>query len=180
MRLELTGRNVDITPALRALVDKKLARLTRRLHDAIVSAQVVLTRQKYRHLTDMSVHIRGEYVLAGKTVGATWEESIGKAVEKVEQQAETVKGKWSARKRRAAPAPPEPPDTSAVPAEEIVRPRILRASNYHIRPLSVEQAAAAVIDGTDGFLVFRNARTGAINVLYRRKNGDLGLIEPER
>ena len=56
----------------------------------------------------------------------------------------------------------------------------MRASRYHVKPLSVDDAAMEVETGADGFLVFRNADTGAINVLYRRKNGDLGLIEPER
>jgi len=181
MRLELTGRNVEITPALRTLVDRKLAKLTRVLNDAIVSAQVVLTQQKYRHVTDMSLHMRGDHVLAGKTAGGTWTESVGRATEKIAQQATRVKGKWVERKRRATPArvlpapAPEPPA-----AEELPLPRVVRATRYHVKPLSVEDAAMTVEAGADGFLVFRNADTGAINVLYRRKNGDLGLIEPER
>ena len=56
----------------------------------------------------------------------------------------------------------------------------MRASRYHVKPLALDAAATQVEAGGDGFLVFRNADTGAINVLYRRKNGDLGLIEPER
>jgi putative sigma-54 modulation protein len=67
MRLELTGRHVEITPSIRSLVDRKLAKLTRVLNDSVVSAQVVLTREKYRHVTEMSVHMRGDHVLAGKT-----------------------------------------------------------------------------------------------------------------
>ena len=180
MRLELTGRNVEITPALRALVDRKLAKLTRVMNDAIISAQVVLTQQKYRHVTDMSLHLRGDHVLAGKTTGETWTDSIGRATEKVAQQATRVKGKWVERKRRATPGRALPALAADTTAEEAVRPRIVRASRYHVKPLAVHDAAAEVEAGTDGFLVFRNAETGAINVLYRRKNGDLGLIEPER
>lgn len=180
MRLELTGRHVEISPALRTLVNQKLSKLTRVLNDSIVSAQVVLTRQKYRHVTEMSVHMRGDHVLAGKTAGASWPDSVGRAVEKIEQQASKVKGKWNGRKRRAVSARVLPVPAPAEPVEEIVRPRIVRASRYHVRPLSVNDAAVAVESGQDGFLVFRNAGTGAINVLYRRKDGDLGLIEPER
>lgn len=179
MRLELTGRHVDITPSIRTLVDRKLARLTRVLNDSIVSAQVVLTREKYRHVTEMSVHMRGDHVLAGKTAGVTWTDSVGRAADKIEQQAQKVKGKWAERKRRAAPArrlPPPPPPPSA----DEVLPRVVRASRYHVRPMTVDDAARSVEGAGDGFLVFRNARTGAINVLYRRKDGDLGLIEPER
>jgi putative sigma-54 modulation protein len=180
MRLELTGRNVEITPALRSLVDRKLARLTRVLNDSVVSAQVVLTQEKYRHVTDMSLHMRGDHVLAGKTAGGTWTESLGRATDKIAQQATRVKGKWVERKRRATSARTLPAPSAIPPADETVRPRIVRASRYHVKPLSVDDAAMEVETGADGFLVFRNADTGAINVLYRRKNGDLGLIEPER
>lgn len=180
MRLELTGRHVDITPALRTLVDRKLAKLSRLLNDAIVSTQVVLTREKYRHVTEMSLHMRGDRVLAGKAAGTTWTDSLGRATEKIEQQAQKVKGKWVERKRRATPARDLPPPSMAEPAADVVSPRIVRASRYHVRPMTVDDAARAVETGDDGFLVFRNEVSGAINVLYRRKNGDLGLIEPER
>jgi len=179
MRLELSGRHVDITPAIRALVDRKLARLTRLFNDAVVSVQIVLTREKYRHLTDLTVHMRGDHVLAGKTAAESWSDSLGRAVEKVEQQAAKVKGKWSSRKRRKTPLRGEAV-LPAAPPEDGERPRVVRASRYHVKPLSIEAAAMVVETGTDGFLVFRNAGTGAINVLYRRKSGDLGLIEPER
>jgi putative sigma-54 modulation protein len=179
MRLELTGRHVEITPSIRSLVDRKLARLTRVLNDSVVSAQVVLTREKYRHVTEMSVHMRGDHVLAGKTAGTTWTDSVGRAIEKIEQQAQKVKGKWAARKRRAAPAGVLPPSPETASANDVL-PRVVRASRYHVRPMSVNDAARAVEGGRDGFLVFRNSGTGAINVLYRRKDGDFGLIEPER
>jgi len=180
MRLELTGRHVEITPAIRTLVDRKLSRLTRLLNDALVSTQIVLTREKYRHLTEISVHLRGDHVLAGKISGDTWADSVGRAVDKVEQQAAKVKGKWVDRKRQRTSAGRLPVDTPAASADEVVRPRVVRAARYHVKPMSVEEAALEVDGGADGFLVFRNAGTGAVNVLYRRKNGDLGLIEPER
>jgi putative sigma-54 modulation protein len=180
MRLELTGRNVEITPALRALVDRKLAKLTRVMNDAIVSAQVVLTREKYRHVTDMSLHMRGDHVLAGKTTGETWTDSIGRAADKVAQQATRVKGKWAERKRRATSARAMPPPPADTQPDDAAPRRIVRALRYHVKPLAIDDAAMEVEAGGDGFLVFRNADTGAINVLYRRKNGDLGLIEPER
>ena len=180
MRLELTGRNVEITPALRSLVDRKLAKLTRVLNDSVVSAQVVLTQEKYRHVTDMSLHMRGDHVLAGKTAGGTWTESLGRATDKITQQATRVKGKWVERKRRATSAA-----CAAAPRGRHAR-RGARTAPHRARLALPRQAAVGRRrgdgggDGGDGFLVFRNADTGAINVLYRRKNGDLGLIEPER
>lgn len=180
MRLVLTGRHLDISPGLRALVNKKLARLERTLGDAIVSAQVVCVRHKDRLEADVSLHMRGDHVLAGKTAGDTWVASVGRAVEKIEQQASRVKGKWAERKRRATSARTLPPLPPAPPDDGAGRPRVVRALRYHVKPLTVDDAALEVEGGQDGFLVFRNAGTGAINVLYRRKNGDLALIEPER
>ena len=102
MRLLLTGRQVDITPHLRQLVETRLAKLERRFGPALVSAQVVLSREKNRVIAELVVHARQDRTLAG--VGATeaWGTALTAAVKKVLQQAETVKGKWNERKRSAA------------------------------------------------------------------------------
>jgi len=65
MRLMLTGRNVEISPALREMVERRLAKLERLLADSAVSAQVVLTRERHRHVTDVTLHARGDHVLSG-------------------------------------------------------------------------------------------------------------------
>jgi putative sigma-54 modulation protein len=100
MRLELTGRHVDITPALRRLVDRKLARLERLLKDRALSAQAVLTKERYRHRADITLHARGEKIFHGIGTKATWATSLTEAAGKIAHQAEKVKGKWQARKRR--------------------------------------------------------------------------------
>src|SRR5215472_15034395 len=101
MRLELTGRHVEITPTLRRLVDTKLAKLERMLNDSAVSAQAVLTREKYRHRAEITLHARGEKFLHGVGNANAWEASLSQAIEKITQQAQKVKGKWQERKRRA-------------------------------------------------------------------------------
>ena len=100
MRLELTGRHVDITPTLRRLVTRKLGKLERMLNDNAVSAQAVLTREKNRLCTEITLHARGEKFLHGVGDARTWSGSLTGAVDKIAQQAHTVKGKWQARKRR--------------------------------------------------------------------------------
>jgi ribosomal subunit interface protein len=102
MRLALTGRHVDITPVLRKLVDGRLGKLDRMLGDSIVSAQVVLARERYRYVVEMSVHARGDHVLHGVASTAAWDTALTAALEKVMQQAQKVKGKWQERKRRGA------------------------------------------------------------------------------
>ena len=69
MRLDLTGRHITITPALRKLVDRKLAKLRRLLNDSMVSAQVVLTKEKYRQHVEITVHARGEKRSEERRVG---------------------------------------------------------------------------------------------------------------
>jgi ribosomal subunit interface protein len=109
MRLLLTGRQVEITPHLRRLVEGRLAKLERRFGEALLSAQVVLSREKNRVVAEVVVHARQDHTLAG--VGATqaWGTALTGAVHKVLQQAETVKGKWQQRKRSAASVRTMPP-----------------------------------------------------------------------
>ena len=100
MRLLLTGRAVEITPALRQLVARKLAKLDRMLPDSIGSAQVVLTQPKRRCHVEITVHARGDHVLHGIGDAPRWQPSLGQAMEKAVQQAQKLKGKWKTRKRR--------------------------------------------------------------------------------
>ena len=113
MRLLLTGRQVEITPTLRRLVEARLAKLERRFGDALVSAQVVLSSEKNRVRGRLTVHARQDHMLARSRHDAdTWSTSLTAAVQKVLQQAETVKGKWQERKRAAASVRTLPPAVS--------------------------------------------------------------------
>jgi putative sigma-54 modulation protein len=102
MRLVLTGRQVDITPALRRLVEARLAKLERRFGEALVSAQCVLSKEKNRQVVEMTVHARQDHILHGIGATAAWGTSLTAALQKVLQQAGKVKGKWQERKRSAA------------------------------------------------------------------------------
>jgi putative sigma-54 modulation protein len=178
MRLVLTGRHVEITPHLRKLVDRKLAKLERMFGDAIVSAQVILTREKYRRVAELVVHTRGDHMLHGAADHTSWEQSLAGSVEKIVQQGKRVKGKWQERKRHATPVKTVV-GAAVTDVSERAGPRIVRTSRYAAKPMTVEEAAREVDAARDGLLVFRNASTDSINVLYRRRNGDFGLIEPE-
>ena len=112
MRLLLTGRQVVITPALRRLVEARLAKLERRFGDALVSTQVVLAREKNRLVAEVIVHARQDHMLTGLGATDSWSTALTAAVKKVQQQAETVKGKWQERKRSAASVRTMPPAIS--------------------------------------------------------------------
>ncbi|MCX6544455.1 MAG: ribosome-associated translation inhibitor RaiA [Acidobacteria bacterium] len=175
MRLALTGRGVDITPALRKLVERKLARLERVLSDKGVSGQVELRLEKFRRVSELRVHVRGGHMFQAIAAATTWEISLADATDKIVQQVQTLKGKWQERKREGRPA--RRSAEAAIPAAQVRR--IVRARRYPVRALTLEAAAQQVGPSTDAFVVFRNPGTDAISVLYRRKDGDLGLIEPQ-
>lgn len=166
---------MELTAPLRQLITKRLARLERVLNDAAVSAIVIVTKEKYRHATEIAVHTRGDHVLRGNGQANAWPLSIHDAVEKIEQQAVKLKGKWDERKRQSAGF-----RVVRTPAGEPASARrIIRATRYAVKPMSAEDAALRVGDGPDTFIVFRNSETDAVSILYRRKDGHLGLIEPE-
>jgi len=183
MRLLLTGRNVDITPPLRQQVTRQLAKLERVLQDSAVSAQVVLSRERHRHLTDIALHARGDNVLAGLGAATNWPLSIKDAIDKIELQAKRVKGKWTTRKRRAlgprqvgaalaeaAPAAVEqpPPDV----------PKVVR-TRYSVRAMSLDEAAERFAAGDEPFVLFRDRVAGKLMMVFRRKDGQLGFLEPQ-
>jgi putative sigma-54 modulation protein len=175
MRLDITGRHMEISAPLRQLITKRFARLERLLNDAAVSATITLSKEKYRLRTEIAVHTRGDHVLRGNGEGNAWPISIRQATEKVEQQAQTLKGKWDGRKRKgAAPRIVRPAPSEAPPG-----PRIIRATRYAVKPMSIEDAALRLDGADDTFVVFRNAETDAVSILYRRKDSNLGLIEPD-
>lgn len=193
MRLELTGRHVTITPAVRNAVERRLARMARMLNDSIVSVQVVITLEKSRTHVDMTLHARGDHFLHGTATGRDLPAALGLATEKLEHQAQKLKSKWTEGKRRgvsaaktgsAAPRPARARRAFGVAAAAggdaaPGQVRVVRARRYAVKPMSVDDAALEMGAGGDGFLVFRNASTDTINVLFRRPDGNLGLIEPD-
>lgn len=178
MRIDITGRNTPVTPALRQLITKRLGALEKFLNDAALSAQVVVTREKYRFRVEISLHTRGDHTLSGTAEDTTWALAVRKAGLKIEQQAKKLKGKWNDRKRQSARvvrARKLAPDTPAEPDGR----RIVRATRYPIKPMSIEDAAMQIDDTDNTFLVFRNADDDdGVAIIYRRKDGNLGLIQP--
>jgi putative sigma-54 modulation protein len=188
MELELTGRHLDITPTLRRLVGTKIGKLERVLNDSAVSAHVVLAREKHRHLSEINLHARGDKFLHAIGDADNWEASLSNAVDKLSQQVQKVKTRrqpWKGRKAAAAKAgslePAEPleftPPGSKSARSKPRMPRTMRASRQAIKPMSVADAARAIDGNRDGIVVFLDTDTAAINVLYRRHDGELTLIE---
>lgn len=176
MRLALSSRHVDLTPPLKRMVDRKLARLDRLIGTKVVSGQVELSLEKFRHVADIHVHARGGKVLHGRAAATSWEEAVSGGVDKIAAQAKRMTGKWLQRKRAARPTKRVP---AAVEPAPLPMAKVVKAKRYAVRPMSIAEAAQSVGPAADAFVVFRNPETDAVQVLFRRKDGDLGLIDPD-
>jgi putative sigma-54 modulation protein len=199
MRLSLTGRQIDVSPAIRQLVTRRLERLERVFNDTLVSAQVVLSKERHVHQAELIVHARGDHTLSAVGGGPTWAVAVGEAADKVSHQAATLKGKWKTRKRRngdrrevragagalgaangveAAP----PPGAAARPGRDVVRvTRVagVRKTRYAVKPMDLDDAVTRFRAAGEPFLLFWSVETERLALLFERPDGRLGLIDPE-
>src|SRR5437867_5816967 len=179
MKLVLTGRHVDVTPALKTFTREKLKKLSN-LIDDLGEVHVILTVEKHRHTAEVVAHGR-HLSLSARGVTADMYSSIGECIERLERQAKKHRAKFATKRRRAAPRPGSatPKSTPEGGVDRDGRQRIVRTETFSKKPMSVEEAALQVKGSDFEFFVFRNERSREVNVLYRRKDGSLGLIEPE-
>jgi putative sigma-54 modulation protein len=182
MRVHITGRQVEVTPALRKFAEDKLKKVEKLLGGAL-EAHVVLAVEKHRHLAEIQVKSRTA-LLAGARETEDLYASIGDVVEKLERQALKHKEKLTTRKKRDArrgAAEPEvvPPETRSRSRAAARVPRIMRSERYRLKPLSAEDAAMEMEATQSELVVYRDANTYRVNVVYRRKDGNFGLVDPE-
>ena len=178
MTIEFTGRKIEITPALKTFAEEKLQKLSRVL-DGIIEAHVILTVEKHRHTAEIIVHSRHSTLSGSETTDDLYA-SIGQVLAKLEKQAKKLKDKYSWGKKRVKGVVTirNARDVEDVlPAENL--PRVIRSRRYAIKPMTVDEAVMQVQGSKDSFLVFRDAGSQRVNVLYRRHDGNFGLIEPE-
>jgi putative sigma-54 modulation protein len=189
MKLDITGRHIEITPAIRDFTRDKLAKLEKWIDD-LMEAHVVLCVEKHRHQAEVVIKGRHHTYTGADETGDMYV-SIGNVVDKIEKQARKLKEKAVTRRKQARSTkeavqmmPAGAPSTNGNrPAAQdeppAPPPRVIRSNDYRMKPMSLEDAVLAFRDSEREFLVFRDARSQRISVMYRRKDGNLGLIEPE-
>lgn len=179
MAIEFTGRQTEVSPEIRAFAEKKLKKLTKVL-PGITNVHVILASDKHREIAEVSVHSRNLDLTAAEETSDI-RMSLGTVIDKLTRQAQRHMGKLRERKRRAPSRATAlwsgVMSPTAVAAEGI--PRVIRSRRFVVKPMTVDEAVLEVGASDDGFLVFRDAATERVNVLYKRKDGNLGLIEPE-
>ena len=172
MQILLTGRNLGITQALRRYAEEKVGRLQKYL-EHITSAHIVLSVEKYRQIAEVTLRVR-DFTIRGEESTADMYSSIDLVVEKLERQLHTYKGKILNHASRSGKMFG---GKASGPEEEA--PRVVKTKRFAIKPATIDEAILQMDLLGHSFFVFRNAQTGEVNVLYRRQDGNYGLIEPE-
>ncbi len=194
--ITVTGRHVDITDAMREYAEKKVEGLHLD-YPKIIEAKVILDVQPHhnRHIAEIILfcanHITIEAHSETHDMYASIDETIGKIARRMRKYKTRLLRKHRPRKNDAihhlseavfpgAFLDGEVPESETEEAsEEDVEPVIVHKENYRIRPLYQDEAMVEMELSEKPFVVFRNAKTDKLSVLYRRKDGDYGMIEPE-
>ena len=178
MQLSVTFRHMEASEPLRTYVQERTGKLTKYI-DKPMESQVTLSVEKFRQIADVVINANGIRI-AGQEEHEDMYAAIDLVMEKIERQVKKYKGKIRKHKpvqgrdlkwRREIYQPES--------FEDDREPVVVRTENYFIKPMSVDEAAMQMDLSQQEFLVFNNASTQSINVLYRRKDGNYGLIVPQ-
>ena len=177
MEFEFTGRHVDITPAVEQLARKELQKLDRVLDSAPMRAHVTVSAEKHRKRTEIVVYWR-DTVFTAVGENSDVSQSVTTAAARVAKQALRLKEKFQTKKRSRSSVKDVAPVPGGVIEAAPPAPRIILARRYRVKPMTPEEAAMILTDSDDLFIVFRDAESNRIGVLYNRTDGNFGLIEP--
>lgn len=178
MELTVTGKNMDVSDRVREYVEKKTGKLDRYL-SSIDSASIELTRESVkssedRHIAQLTVRVPGTILRAEERATDVFT-AVDAVLDKMYRQIMRYKTR---RRGRGRPQQEELAPPIEADEEEISR-RIVRTKRFVVVPMSEEEATEQMELLGHDFFLFLNADTGELNVVYRRRDGNYGLIEPE-
>ncbi len=172
MNIIVNGRHLEITPALKSYAEDKIGRFDKYLSN-ITEAVVTLSVEKYRHKAEVMLKLNGVMIQAEEVTGEVYS-AIDEVVEKLEKQ--VVKHKEKLLSYRKGEKKEVPAEAEEHPEEA----RIIKRKKFDMKPMSPEEAATHMELMNKDFFIFTNQSSNDINVLYRRKDGNYGLIEPTK
>lgn len=174
MTINYTARQAELTPDIEKYCERRMASLEKLLGYPL-EAHLILSVEKYRNKVEINVKTKGA-TLNSVSETRDMSSSLGDAFDNIERRAKKEKEKLRERKRRKAKES-APAAVSEAPSES--ERRVFRSRKYYMKPMPVEEALLLFESSRDEVLVFRNFDTEKWAVLFRRKDGHFGLIEPE-
>ncbi len=181
--IKVTGRHVAVTDAILDYARKKVESLHLD-YPRIIDAQVILDVEKYRHIAEVVLHCNNHITIDASAETSDLYASIDEAVGKIAQQMRKHKTKIMRqhRPRRAQTRMIEEQilaDEVADESDNGSEPLVVRTEKYPVKPMFVDEAVLQLqMNSSQQFVVFLNAKSEKVNVLYRRKQGNFGVIEP--
>ncbi len=177
MKIEFTGRQTEVPAELRRLAEVKLGKLGKLL-PGVTRAHVILSADKHRQVAEVSVHSR-QLDLSAVEATTNPRLSLTSAIDKLLRQAQRQKAKRRERKGKASPRRAPAAAERRGDASDAGAIRVIRTRRSALKPMTLDEAALEMDGRGEGALVFRDAATERVSVLFRRKDGHLGLLESE-
>jgi putative sigma-54 modulation protein len=181
MEITITGKGIEITPALRSYTESKLKKLNRLISSAM-DVHATLSVQRYLQIVDLSIKTRnGGFSARGQTTDmyASINEAVDNLLKQARRQSRRIKSHKGRRRPERAEVMEELVVAEEETAEEGQEPNTVIRERVSVKPLSLEEAILQMRAADGEFLVFRNAANSELNIVYRRKDGSFGLIEPK-
>jgi putative sigma-54 modulation protein len=172
MNVIVNGRHLEITPALRSYAEEKIGKFDKYLSN-ITEAVATLSVEKYRHKAEVLLKVNGVMIQAESITGEVYS-AIDEVVDKLEKQVVKYKEKHHDYRKGEKRIP------EVVPAASEEGGRIIKHKRFDMKPMSSEEAVHQMELLDKDFFVFANDKSGDINVVYRRNDGNYGLIEPTK
>jgi putative sigma-54 modulation protein len=189
MSTGIIGRNFEVTPDIRALIDKKVGKIIDKLFADVIDTRVMLQVEKYRNICEIIIVGKEHDVKSVQESGESMQDAINLALDHVKRQAQ--KNRKTIRdhhrkdgSRNKSGGVTEWNVNVLEPGQLRVegdhnRPRIIKTNSLPIRPMSIEEAALRLDESKNEFIVFRDLDTEKVSVIYKRRDSNLGLIAPE-
>jgi putative sigma-54 modulation protein len=174
MKITVNGKNVEITSALQEYAVKKVTKISKFFEKSPLGAQVTLKTERGKNIVDLTIQVDG-LLLRGEAKTDDMYGSIDEAIDKVERQIHKYKTrinrKFHPRNRVVIEAPAN--------LRQAGQPQIKRTKRFTVKPMLPEEAVMQMDLLGHDFYLFQNSDTEELNVVYKRKDGHYGLIEPE-
>lgn len=174
MNITVNGRHMDITDALRSYATEKVAKLDKYLPsgaDAVVTFNV----EKYRHKAEVQIKVNGIMIQAQEETDAMYA-SIDKVMDKLERQVKKYKEKLKSHKGKGEDKIAAHEAEVEAVSERI--PEVIKTKRFDMKPMTADEAVMQMELLDKEFFIFSNIATGALSVIYKRRDGNVGLIEP--
>jgi putative sigma-54 modulation protein len=177
MRLQVKGRNVEVSDSIREYAERKLGKLDRLLNDlTTVELELAVERNPSiaeNQVAEATIFTKGP-VLRAREASGDMKASIDQLTEKLMRQVKHYRESRQDHRRRSAPA-----DPGGFVSDDGAEPQIVKTKQFAVKPMSAEEAVLQLELVGHDFFVFQNADSSDVNVVYRRRGGGYGLIEPQ-